>query len=37
MEINQRVNLAIKEDFEKLGVAFAFPTSVVQMQAPAEA
>jgi small-conductance mechanosensitive channel len=32
MDINQRVNLAIKEEFERLGVVFAFPTSVVQMQ-----
>ena len=32
MDINQRVNLAIKEEFERLGVKFAFPTSVVQMQ-----
>ena len=32
MDINQRVNLAIKEEFERLGVKFAFPTSIVQMQ-----
>ena len=32
MDINQRVNLAIKEGFEHLGVKFAFPTSIVQMQ-----
>ena len=29
---NQRVNLAIKAEFERLGVKFAFPTSIVQMQ-----
>jgi len=32
MDINQRVNLAIKDGFERLGVKFAFPTSIVQMQ-----
>jgi len=32
MDINQRINLAIKEGFENLGVKFAFPTSIVQMQ-----
>ncbi|MEN6635031.1 MAG: mechanosensitive ion channel family protein [Clostridiaceae bacterium] len=32
MDINQRVNLAIKDEFERLGVKFAFPTSIVQMQ-----
>jgi len=32
MDINQRVNFAIKADFEQLGVSFSFPTSVVQMQ-----
>ena len=33
MEINQRVNFAIKEGFERIGAAFAFPTSTVQLQA----
>ena len=32
MDINQRVNLGIKDGFEQLGVKFAFPTSIVQMQ-----
>ncbi len=32
MEINQQINLAIKDGFERLGVAFAFPTSTVQLQ-----
>ncbi|MDD4311523.1 MAG: mechanosensitive ion channel family protein [Eubacteriales bacterium] len=32
MDINQHVNLAIKEAFERLGIDFAFPTSVVQVQ-----
>ena len=32
MDINQRINLAIKDGFEKLGVSFAFPTSIVQMR-----
>lgn len=32
MDINQRINLGIKDGFEKLGVSFAFPTSVVQMR-----
>ena len=31
MEINQRINLAIKDGFERLGVSFAFPTTTVQM------
>jgi small-conductance mechanosensitive channel len=31
MEINQRINLAIKDGFEHLGVSFAFPTTTVQM------
>ena len=33
MEINQRINLAIKDGFEQLGVSFALPTSMVQMRA----
>jgi len=32
MEINQRINLAIKDGFEQLGVSFALPTSLVQMR-----
>ena len=32
MDINQRINLAIKDGFEKLGVSFAFPTSIVLMR-----
>ena len=32
MDINQRINLAIKDGFEKLGISFAFPTSIVQMR-----
>ncbi|MDP3447303.1 MAG: mechanosensitive ion channel family protein [Eubacteriales bacterium] len=32
MEINERINLAIKDGFERLGVQFAFPTSTVQVQ-----
>lgn len=32
MDINQRINLGIKDGFEKLSVSFAFPTSVVQMR-----
>lgn len=32
MEINQQINLAIKDGFERLGVVFAFPTSTVQLQ-----
>jgi small-conductance mechanosensitive channel len=31
MEINQRINLAIKECFEQHGVAFALPTTLVQI------
>jgi hypothetical protein len=31
MEINQRINLAIKDGFERLGVVFALPTSMVQV------
>lgn len=31
MEINQQINLAIKDGFERLGVSFALPTSTVQM------
>ena len=34
MQINERINIAIKEGFEQLGVSFAFPTSTVQMQPP---
>lgn len=33
MDINQQINLAIMEGFEKLGVSFAFPTTTVQMRA----
>jgi len=32
MQINEQINLAIKEGFEQLGVSFAFPTSTVQVQ-----
>ena len=32
MDINQRINLAIMEGFEKIGVSFAFPTTTVQIQ-----
>lgn len=32
MDINQRVNFGIMEGFERLGVAFAFPTTTVQME-----
>ncbi|HML68009.1 MAG TPA: mechanosensitive ion channel family protein [Clostridia bacterium] len=32
MDINQRINLGIKDGLEKLGVSFAFPTSIVQMR-----
>ncbi|MBA4347401.1 MAG: mechanosensitive ion channel protein MscS [Clostridiales bacterium] len=32
MDINQRINLAIKDGFERLGVSFAFPTTTVQLQ-----
>jgi small-conductance mechanosensitive channel len=32
MDLNQRINLAIKDGFERLGVNFAFPTTTVQMQ-----
>lgn len=31
MEINQRINLGIKDGFERLGVSFALPTSMVQL------
>jgi len=33
MDVNQAVNLAIKEEFERLGVEFAFPTTTVQVSA----
>ncbi|MEA4870001.1 MAG: mechanosensitive ion channel family protein [Christensenella sp.] len=36
MEINQRINLAIKECFEKHGVSFALPTTLVQIAPPAQ-
>ncbi len=32
MQINEQINLAIKEGFEQLGVSFAFPTTSIQMQ-----
>lgn len=32
MQINEQINLAIKEGFEQLGVSFAFPTTSVQIQ-----
>jgi len=32
MDINQRVNFGIMEGFERLGVAFALPTTTVQME-----
>lgn len=31
MDVNQSVNLAIMEEFERLGVEFAFPTSTIQL------
>jgi len=34
MDVNQHINLAIKEGFERLGVSFAFPTTMVQVQTP---
>ncbi len=34
MEINQRINLAIKECFDQHGIAFALPTTLVQMASP---
>jgi small-conductance mechanosensitive channel len=33
MDVNQAVNLAIKQDFERFGVEFAFPTTTVQVSA----
>ena len=37
MDLNQSVNLGIKEAFERLGVSFAFPTSTVQIESVARA
>ena len=34
MDINQRINLGIKDGFEKLGVSFALPMSMVQVVNP---
>ena len=31
MDINQRVNIGIKEGFERLGVPFAIPTTTVRI------
>ena len=36
MQINEEINLAIKEGFEQLGVSFAFPTTSVQIQEKSE-
>ena len=36
MEINQRINLGIKDGFERLGVSFALPTSMVQVRSTPE-
>ena len=35
MEINQMINLAIKECFEQHGISFALPTTLVQIAPPA--
>lgn len=35
MEINQKINLAIKERFEQHGISFALPTTLVQLAPPA--
>ena len=36
MDVNQHINLAIKDGFERLGVSFAFPTTRVEMHAADE-
>lgn len=36
MQINEQINLAIKEGFDRLGVSFAFPTTSVQIQEKSE-
>ena len=36
MEINQIINLAIKECFEQRGISFALPTTLVQIASPAQ-
>lgn len=37
MDLNQQINFRIKEEFENLGVDFAFPTQSIQLSSPANA
>ncbi len=37
MDLNQQINFKIKEEFERLGVEFAFPTQSIQLSSPADA
>jgi len=37
MDLNEQINFKIKEEFERLGVEFAFPTQSILLSSPADA